>query len=141
MTSPHRSPAQMFALVFGIVLVAAGVLGFIVNSSFEVGSSLERDELIIFAVNGWHNVVHIATGAIGLAVFASPAASRIYAFVYGAIYVVVTVWGFIDGSDVAELIPINTADNFLHVAIAVAGIAAGLASPPPGEVKQRAATA
>jgi hypothetical protein len=32
------------------------------------------------------------------------------------------VWGFLDGNDVANLVPVNTADNWLHVAITAAAL-------------------
>ena len=126
-----RSPAQLFALVFGAVLVAAGILGFFVNASFEAGSAVERDTLILFDVNGWHNVVHLLSGAIGLAVVGNYAAARAYALGLGAVYVVIVILGFIvgDGGEIFSLIPINTEDNILHILIAAAGIGAGLATP------------
>ena len=43
-------------------------------------------------------------------------------------YGLVTVLGFAMGDNVLGIIPINAADNLLHLAIAAAGIAAGLAS-------------
>jgi Domain of unknown function (DUF4383) len=125
-----RTPAQVYALVFGITLVVAGVAGFFADSSFDVGSGVQGDDLIVFEVNGWHNIVHIASGALGLALMGTAAGARAYALGFGAVYLVVTIWGFIDGNDVLGLIPVNSADNWLHVAIAVTGILAGLASDP-----------
>jgi hypothetical protein len=43
---------------------------------------------------------------------------------------VVTIWGFVTGDQVLWLIPVDTADNFLHLAIAATGLAAGLSSRP-----------
>ena len=129
MTS-ERTPAQLYALLFGITLLAAGILGFFVDSSFETGNAVQGDELIIFEVNGIHNLVHIASGLVGLALFASPSGARLYALGFGTVYLLVTIVGFIDGEDFLGLFPLNTADNFLHLAIAVTGIAAGLASDP-----------
>lgn len=130
-TTADRTPAQLYALVFGITLVVAGIAGFFADSSFgDLGSNVSGDELIVFEVNGWHNIVHLASGLVGLAVFMSAPASRLYALGFGAVYLVVTIWGFVDGNDVVGLIPVNTADNFLHLAIAAAGILAGLASDP-----------
>jgi hypothetical protein len=131
MTSGSNSPAQLFALVFGVVLLAAGILGFFYSASFEV-DPVERDALLgILDVNGWHNIVHILSGVLGLAVAGSYSASRLYAFGLGAVYVVVTILGFAygDGDAIFSLIPINTEDNILHLLIAVAGIGAGLATP------------
>jgi uncharacterized protein DUF4383 len=81
-------------------------------------------------VNGWHNVVHIATGALGLGAAASLAGARAYALGLGAVYLVVAAWGFAigDGGVIAGLVPVNTADSVLHLALGAAGVAAGIAS-------------
>lgn len=53
----ERSPAQVYALVIGLTLVAAGVAGFFYNASFSTGDGGERDALLgILDVNGWHNI-------------------------------------------------------------------------------------
>jgi hypothetical protein len=128
----RRAPAQVYALVFGIVLVAAGILGFFYESSFATGDEVERDAVLgILDVNGWHNVVHILSGLVGLAVAGSYSNARLYALGFGAVYIVVAILGFIygDGDAIFKLIPINTEDNILHVLIGVAGIGAGMATP------------
>lgn len=127
MTKP-RTPAQLYALLFGAVLLAIGVLGFAADASFGTGTGVDGDNLIAFEVNGWHNLVHVASGALGLALAASAVGARLFALGFGAVYLAVTAWGFIDGNSVLWLLPVNTADNFLHLAIAVTGLAAGLAS-------------
>src|SRR3954447_20410055 len=123
-----RTPAQLYSLLFGITLLAVGILGFIANSSFGSGSDVQGSDFIIFEVNGWHNLVHILSGALGLAVFRRADAARAYALGFGAVYLVVTIWGFITGDQVLWLIPVDTADNILHLLIAAAGLAAGLTS-------------
>jgi len=126
-----RTPAQVYALVFGVTLLVAGIAGFFADSSFgDLGSNVQGDDLIVFEVNGWHNLVHIASGLLGLALMGSAAGARLYALGFGTVYLLVTIWGFIDGNDVLGLLPVNSADNWLHVAIAVTGIIAGLASDP-----------
>lgn len=81
-------------------------------------------------VNGWHNLVHLATGALGLATFARAASARAYALGLGAVYLVVAIWGFILGGHqvILNLVPINTEDNVLHLLLAFAGLAGGAAS-------------
>ena len=129
----ERSPAQLYALVIGAVLVVAGILGFFYEASFAVGSNdVEADGVLgILDVNGWHNLVHIGSGALGLAVAGSYAASRTYALGLAAVYTVVAVWGFIvgDGDAILEMIPVNTEDNVLHALIALAGYGAYAATP------------
>ena len=128
----QRSPAQLYALVFGIVLVAAGILGFFYEASFSSGDDADREAVLgILDVNGWHNVVHILSGVVGLAVAGSYANARLYALGFGAVYIVVAILGFIygDGGEIFSIIPVNTEDNVLHVLIGVAGIGAGMATP------------
>jgi Domain of unknown function (DUF4383) len=86
----------------------------------------------VLDVNGWHNVVHIATGALGLLAFAAGAyAARAYAVGLGAVYIAVAIWGFAigDGNSILSVVPVNTADNFLHLLIGIAGLGAAAASP------------
>ncbi len=129
MGSASRSPAQLFALLLGAVLVAVGVIGFLYEPSFSA-PEVEQDAVFgILAVNGWHNLVHLATGALGLAMAASYTGARAYALGLGAVYAVVALIGFLSGDAIFGLIAINTEDNVLHVLIAVAGIGAGLATP------------
>jgi hypothetical protein len=140
----ERSPAQVYALVIGLTLVAAGILGFFYNASFSTGDGTERDAVLgILDVNGWHNVVHIATGAVGLAVAASYGGARVYALGLGAVYLLVTLLGFIagNGDEIFNLIPVNTEDNVLHLLIGIAGVGAGLATPSrePGPAAARPA--
>ena len=93
-----RSPAQVYALVIGLTLVAAGILGFFYTASFGTGDGTERDAVLgILDVNGWHNLVHIATGVIGLAVVGSYRGARVYALGLGVVYLLVTLSGFIAG--------------------------------------------
>ena len=125
-----RTPAQLYALVFGATLVVAGIMGFFYSADF--GSPGEVDGVLgILDVNGWHNLVHIASGALGLAVMSSYASSRAYALGFGAVYIVVAILGFIAGSgdEIFNVIPVNTEDNVLHLLIGVAGLGAGAATP------------
>ena len=128
----ERSPAQVYALVIGATLVLAGILGFFYNASFGTGDGTERDAVLgILDVNGWHNVIHVASGALGLALAGTYDGARGYALGFGAVYLVVTVLGFAagDGEEIFNLIPVNTEDNVLHLLIALAGLGAGLATP------------
>jgi hypothetical protein len=122
--------------VFGLLLVAAGILGFFYEASFTTGDDTPRDDLFgLFDVNGWHNIVHLASGLLGLMASGNYASARLFALGFGAVYTVVAIVGFLmgDGEVILGLLPVNTEDNVLHLLIALAGIGAGMASPsaPP----------
>jgi hypothetical protein len=134
------NPARLYAAVVGATLVLAGLVGFLYESAFTSDESVRDGVFGILDVNGWHNVVHIATGALGLLAFTAGAyAARSYALGLGALYIVVAVWGFVigDGASILGIIPINTEDTVLHALIGVAGIAAGLASPSVQHERKR----
>jgi hypothetical protein len=138
-----KTLAQIYALALGATLVLVGIIGFLAEPSFAVGDDAQRGTLILFDVNGWHNVVHLLSGIVGLALAGTAAKARMFCIGYGAVYVLVTILGFIvgDGGLLLSIIPINTADNLLHLVIAVTGIAIGLASPAVSETPRRAVTA
>ena len=121
------SPAKLYATVVGAILTIAGIIGFFYSSSF--GSPGTVDDIFgVFAVNGWHNVFHLATGLLGLA--AAGYAARTFALGFGLLFLVVAIWGFILGSggSILGIVPVNTADNVLHLIIGVVGLAAGAAT-------------
>ncbi len=132
------SPARLYATLVGGGLVIAGIVGFFYSASFETQEQLTAEPILgVFDVNGWHNLVHIATGLVGLA--AAGYAARTYALSFGLIYLLLALWGFTQTTDGAgellELIPINTEDNILHLILGLTGLGAGAATPlgPSGE--------
>jgi len=138
----EASPAQLFCLLVGSLLVIAGIIGFFYEASFAIGDSIRSDDVFgVFAVNGWHNLVHIAIGALLL--IAAGSAARGAALFVGILYLVLSVLGFIATSDngigfIAEndtlfkLVPVNNADNVLHLILGITGVIAAYASRPAG---------
>jgi hypothetical protein len=101
--------AKTIVTILGVVFIAVGVLGFVNNPV-----------LGIFAVNGLHNLIHILSGIIALgAVAMGTKATRTFSQVFGIIYGLVAVLGFILPSPLLGLIEINMADNLLHVVLAL----------------------
>ncbi len=122
-----RSVAQAFCLVGGLILIAAGVLGFFFGGSeFSTGSNVSGEEFLGFEVNGWHNVMHIATGGFLLLMAATARSAITGALLFGFAYIGVMIWGFADGNDVADVIPVNLADNILHAVLAGAALLAAI---------------
>jgi hypothetical protein len=132
------SPARLYCLLVGGVLVAAGIIGFFYEASFAVGNEVVADKVFgILAVNGWHNLVHLAIG--GLLLIAAGGAARSAALFVGVLYLVLAALGFVaTGGDgitfVAEngvlidLVPVNDDDNWLHVILGITGVVAGIAT-------------
>jgi len=127
----EASPARLYALLVGGVLTIAGIIGFFYDSSFDTGSDLTTEAVLgVLDVNGWHNVVHLVTGLLGLA--AAGYAARTYALGLGLVYVVVAIWGFAETSNgfgvILDFLPVNTEDNILHLVLGLTGLAAGAAT-------------
>jgi Domain of unknown function (DUF4383) len=134
----EASPARLYCLLVGAVLVVAGIIGFFYEASFKTGDSIRTDEAFgILAVNGWHNLVHLAIGAILLA--AAGAAARPAALLVGILYIVLCILGFIATGDdgigfiaendtLIDLVPVNDEDNVLHLILGITGVIAALAT-------------
>ena len=132
MERSDRSPAMLYAGVVGATLVVAGIIGFFYNAEFTSNESVRDAVFGVLDVNGWHNLVHILTGVLGLLAFATGAyAARTYALALGVVYLLVAAWGFIvgDGESILSIIPVNTEDNILHLLLGVAGVGAALVTP------------
>jgi hypothetical protein len=108
-----------------------GIVGFFYSGSFGKPGKVD-DVLGVLAVNGWHNLVHLASGLLGLAMGRSYGGARVYAVGLGTVYATVAIWGFAIGSgdSILGFLPVNSEDNVLHLLIALAGIVAGLAAGP-----------
>jgi hypothetical protein len=123
------------ALIWGIVFVIVGVAGFIpgLTSTDDMGMKVL---LGLFMVNGIHNVVHLLTGAASLVASKSEQWSRLYFQIFGVVYALVTILGFVAGSGhyVLGIIPVNTADNFLHLAITLVTLGLGFGAKPKAVV-------
>jgi hypothetical protein len=124
----RRTPAQWYCLLAGISLLLAGIFGFISDSSFDTGDGVQGDLFLGFEVNAIHNLVHVASGFVLLAASPKRASARAVALGFGLVYAIVAIIGLVDGSDVLGLIPVNSADNLLHIALAALGILTGLIS-------------
>ena len=109
---------RKLAIVFGVVFVVVGLGGFIPGLTTTDNEGMKL-LLGLFMVGTIHNIIHLASGAAALLASKSGAYSKLYFQVFGAVYALVTLVGFIQGDTVLGLIHVNTADNFLHLALAV----------------------
>jgi hypothetical protein len=125
-----RSAAQTWSKLIGFTLVAAGIVGFFYSAAF--GSPGKVDGVFgVLDVNGWHNVLHIASGVLGLALARSYSSARAYCLLLAVAYTALAIWGFAvgDGGTILGFLPVNTEDNVLHTVIALVSLVVGLATP------------
>jgi hypothetical protein len=127
-----RRPIQLAALVVGVVFLLVGVLGFIPGVTTNFGEMAfaghQSDALLlgVFQVSVLHNIVHLLFGVAGLAMARTATAARDFLIYGGVIYAVLWVYGLvIDHDSAANFVPVNTADNWLHLVLAVGMIALG----------------
>jgi len=113
------SPNRLVAAVFGVVYLLIGVLGFVVTGFEDFAGTDTNETLLGFELNGLHNVVHLAIGAVLLAASRTVAAAKAANMFVGAVYLLVGIIGlFILDSD-ANILSLNGADNVLHLASAL----------------------
>lgn len=131
-----RSPVQLVAGAVGAVFLLVGILGFVpgVTTNFDLlmiaGHESGALLLGIFAVSVLHNIVHLAFGVAGLVMSRTASAAKAFLVGGGIIYLVVWLYGIlVDESSAANLVPVNAADNWLHLALGVGMIALGLLVP------------
>ena len=131
----NRSLAQTLAMVFGLAFLGAGILGFIPGITTDygdmsfAGNDSQAELLGLFQVSVLHNIVHILFGVAGLALARTWEGARGYLLGAGVIYVVLFLYGLVvDSGSNANFVPINGADNVLHLLLAVGLLGSWFAS-------------
>ena len=127
--------AQKIAGALGAVFLLVGIAGFIPGITTDVGditfwgTDSGAHLLDVFHVSIFHNIVHLLYGVAGLGAMATGwRASRSYLLGGGAIYLVLWLYGLvIDLNSDANFVPLNNADNWLHLGLGLAMIVLGLA--------------
>ena len=129
-TTPRRSPVQLAALAFGVVFLLVGIAGFIpgVTTGYDsmqiAGHESQAMLLGIFQVSILHNIVHLLYGVAGVLMARAAPLARTYLLVGGIVYLALWVYGLLIGHDsAANFVPLNTADNWLHLVLGVAMVA------------------
>ncbi|MBI5160544.1 MAG: DUF4383 domain-containing protein [Micrococcales bacterium] len=139
MTTPTTSrtgyaatPVQKAALIVGIVFLLVGLAGFIpgltdFNSFQFAGTGSQALLLGLFQVSVLHNLVHLLFGVLGVALARSSSGARGYLIWGGVVYAVLWLYGLIvPGDSAGNFVPLNGADNWLHLLLAVGMILLGV---------------
>ncbi len=121
------------AAAVGAVFLLVGVLGFIPGitgdyDSMELAGHDSHALLLgLFRVSVLHNIVHLLFGVAGLALARRADSARWYLIAGGAVYLVLWLYGLvIDKTSSANFVPLNNADNWLHLLLGVGMIALGV---------------
>jgi hypothetical protein len=118
---------RTFALIFGIVFLAVGALGFVPGmvesptGAHDVTMTQGHGDLLgLFPVNLLHNIVHLLFGVWGLLAYRSYAGARSYFRGVAIIYAVLTVMGLLPTLNTTfGLIPLYGNDVWLHALLAL----------------------
>jgi len=109
--------SSLLTKLLAVIFLVIGVLGFILPSPL----------LGLFEVDPVHNVIHILTGVVAaFAAMKGRAASRIFLILFGIIYAIVALLGFVMNGNILGIIHVNMPDNWLHFGIALACLLVGL---------------
>jgi hypothetical protein len=133
---PYASTAvQKGALVIGIVFLVVGIAGFIPGLTTGSISGAGPDSMAmllgLFQVSVLHNIVHLLFGIVGVVAARSAGGARGYLIIGGIVYAVLWIYGLFTAghSSNANFVPLNTADNWLHLVLFIGMVLLGIVLP------------
>jgi Domain of unknown function (DUF4383) len=138
----QTAAVNVAAAAVGVGFLILGVLGFVPGVTTHLGQltfaghTSDARLLGLFEVSALHSLVHLLFGVVGLAAGRSTRLSaRRFLLGGGLVYLVLWVYGLAVGENAtANFVPVNTADNWLHLGLAAAMIALGVVN---GSVAKR----
>lgn len=135
--SPVQAAAAVVALVFGIV----GVAGFIPGLTTDYGdlefAGHQSGAMLLglFQVSVLHNLVHLGFAVAGFVLARTAVGARSFLVGGGALYLVVFLYGLlVDLHDKANFLPVNDADDVLHVVLGAGMVLLGLLLNRPAKL-------
>ena len=132
------SPNRLLGTIFGADYLLVGLLGFAVTDGIGFLATKGGLLLGIFEANPLHNIAHLLLGAaLLIAGLFSVAAAKGVNTTVGAVYLLLGIVGFFFMGTDLNILALNTADHFLHLASAIVLLGVGFAADKP----TRAATA
>ncbi|NYH52695.1 hypothetical protein HNR06_002284 [Nocardiopsis arvandica] len=130
-------PIRVAALVYGVVFLLVGLLGFIpgVTTNYGqmqfAGHESEAFLLGIFQVSILHNLLHLVLGAAGVAMARTASAAKAFLVGGGFLYLLLWFYGLlVDNEDPTNIVPLNDADNWLHLVLALTMVGLGFILAP-----------
>ncbi|MFF5180425.1 DUF4383 domain-containing protein [Micromonospora sp. NPDC000316] len=128
-----KPPVRRAASAAAVLFLLVGVLGFvpgITSGTADLrfaGHDSGAHLFGVFQVSALHNLVHLLFGVAGLVLARTVDGARAFLVGGGAVYLVLWVYGLAVGHDTgANVLPVNDADDWLHLGLGVGMIALGL---------------
>jgi Domain of unknown function (DUF4383) len=137
-TAENTDAARQLRLattVVGATFLLVGILGFVpgITTNYDqmefAGHESGAELLGIFQVSILHNIVHVLFGVAGLAMARQARTASLYLIGGGAIYLVLFLYGLFVADDhkSSNFVPLNSADNWLHLVLGLGMIGIGFA--------------
>jgi len=118
------------------MFVVVGIAGFIPGITTDTGDMSGAGHtsgshlLGVFQVSVLHNVLHLLLGVLGILAARASGAARAFLLVGGIAYAALWIYGLlVDQESSANFVPLNTADNWLHLVLAAGMILLALIMP------------
>jgi hypothetical protein len=130
---------QLLAALVAATLVLLGIIGFIPGLTTNLYDGLEfagedgnAEILGVFETSVLHNLIHLASGLVGLALARTWSGARTFLIWGGVIYIALWLLGLLSGLD---WVPVNDADDWLHFILGVVMIGLGVATTREGPAR------
>ncbi|PPK92084.1 uncharacterized protein DUF4383 [Kineococcus xinjiangensis] len=122
-TTPRRTAGQWMSLAVGATFLLVGVAGFFVTGFSDWTRHDPDQQLLGFAVNPLHNVLHVLVGVLGLVAWARRGLARWFGVLLFVGYGALMFHGIATRDDpAADVLNLNQADDVLHGVTAALGL-------------------
>ena len=129
----NRPLISLAAVAVSVTFLLVGALGFVpgITTSYDELSFAGPDSMAqllgLFQVSVLHNLVHVLFGVVGLVMARTASGARAFLLGGGVVYLLLALYGVvIDLDSAANFVPLDVADNVLHVGLGVGMLGLGL---------------
>jgi len=113
---------KALAAVVGAFFLIIGIAGFLVTGLDDFAAETDKT-LLGFELNPLHNIVHLVIGVLGLVMASRLRTARTFGWILAIVYGATFAYGLISQHEPdINVLSINSADNWLHLASAAVGL-------------------